>query len=73
MAHQQKETPEEKRERLRFEEQKRNPGGNFSDGVNRNYGGGLADLGWKGVLGLLILLIAGYIGYRLYVLGYFPW
>lgn len=41
--------------------------------MNRNYGGGLADLGWKGVLGLLILLIGGYIGYRLYVLGYFPW
>ncbi|MFK3936200.1 DUF6366 family protein [Alkalihalobacillus sp. NPDC078783] len=73
MAHQQKETPEEKRERLRFEEQKRNPGGNFSDGVNRNDGGGLADLGWKGVLGLLVLLIGGYIAYRLYVLGYFPW
>ncbi|MEK4566432.1 DUF6366 family protein [Alkalihalobacillus sp. FSL R5-0424] len=73
MAHQQKETPEEKRERLRFEEQKRNAGANFSDGVDRSYGGGLGDLGWKGVLGLLVLLIGGYIGYRLYVLGYFPW
>ncbi len=48
-----KETPEEIRERLRQEELKRNPAGNI-------HGGGLPDLvgglGWKGT-GLLILVI----------------
>ena len=73
MKPQDKDTPEERRERLRFEEQKQNAGGNFSDGVNRNYGGGLADLGWKGILGLLVVLIGGFLLYRLYVSGYLPW
>lgn len=48
-----KETPEERRERLRQEELKRNPAGSI-------HGGGLqdliGDLGWKGT-GILILLI----------------
>lgn len=48
-----KESPEERRERMRQEELKGNPGGS-------SHGGGLqdliGDLGWKGT-GLLILLI----------------
>ncbi|WP_082197961.1 DUF6366 family protein [Bacillus sp. FJAT-26390] len=47
-----KETPEEKRERLRLEELKNNPSGAFNDGANRAEFGSLADLvgglGWKG-------------------------
>ncbi len=48
-----KESPEERRERMRQEELKGNPGGS-------SHGGGLqdliGDLGWKGT-GILILLI----------------
>ncbi|WP_260288697.1 DUF6366 family protein [Peribacillus aracenensis] len=48
-----KETPERRRERLRQEELKRNPGGSI-------HGGGLSDLvgslGWKGT-GILIIVI----------------
>ncbi len=55
-----KETPEEKRERLRQEELKRNPAGSI-------HGGGLqdlvGDLGWKGTGILLILIIVGIIIY----------
>ena len=55
-----KETPEQKRERLRQEELKRNPTGSMNDAYNRAGSGGLADLvgslGWKGT-GLLIFVI----------------
>lgn len=55
-----KETPEQKRERLRQEELKRNPTGSMNDAFSRLNSGGLADLvgslGWKGT-GILILVI----------------
>lgn len=55
-----KETPEQNRERLRQEELKRNPTGSMNDAFNRANSGGLADLvgslGWKGI-GILILVI----------------
>ena len=63
----QKETPEEKRERLRQEELKNNPSGAFGDGLNRAGSGNFADLiggmGWKGT-GILILIIIGYLLYK---------
>lgn len=64
-----KETPEELIERLRQEELKNNPLGTFSDGVNRAEFGNLADLigglGWKGTGIIILLLIIGYIIYKL--------
>ncbi|WP_077309969.1 DUF6366 family protein [Terribacillus halophilus] len=55
-----KESPEERRERLRQEERKNNPGGNFHDGLNRSEHSNLADLvgglGWKGT-GIILLII----------------
>lgn len=55
-----KESPEQKRERLRQEELKRNPMSNMNDAFNRASSGGLVDLvnslGWKGT-GILILVL----------------
>ena len=55
-----KETPEQKRERLRQQELKDNPMGNMNDAYNRANSGGFVDLvgslGWKGT-GILILVI----------------
>ncbi|MFM1651885.1 DUF6366 family protein [Brevibacillus sp. B_LB10_24] len=63
-----KETPEEKRERLRQEEIKNNPTGAFGDGFNRAESGNLADLvgglGWKGTGILILLLVIGYVIYK---------
>ncbi|MDR9854973.1 DUF6366 family protein [Paenibacillus sp. VCA1] len=63
------ETPEEKRERLRQEELKSNPFGAFGDGVNRAQHGNLADLvgglGWKGTVVIILVLVIGYIIYKL--------
>ncbi len=60
-----KETPEQKRERLRQEELKRNPTGSMNDALNRARSGSLADLvgrlGWKGTGILLLVIIAGVI------------
>lgn len=60
-----KETPEQKRERLRQEELKRNPTGSMNDAFNRTNSGGLADLvgslGWKGTGILILVLIIGVI------------
>lgn len=65
----QKETPGEKRERLRQEELKNNPFGAFNDGVNRAGSGNFADLvgglGWKGTGILILILIIGYVIYNL--------
>jgi Family of unknown function (DUF6366) len=59
---QEKETSEERRERLRQEERKHNPGGSFHDGLNRSEHGNLADLvgglGWKGTGIILLIIIA---------------
>lgn len=64
------ETPKVKRERLRQKELKNNPHGALSDGINRAENGNLADLvgdlGWKGSGILIIVLIAGYVIYKLY-------
>lgn len=55
-----KETPEQKRERLRLEELKKNPIGNMNDAFNRANNGSLNDLvgrlGWRGT-GILIVVI----------------
>jgi hypothetical protein len=64
------ETPEEKRERLRQDEPKKNPTGALKDGFNRGGNGNLADLvggfGWKGTGILIIILIVGYVLYKLF-------
>lgn len=63
------ETSEEKRERLRQEELKKNPYGAFRDGLNRGENGNITDLvgdlGWKGTGILIIVLIVGYVLYKL--------
>lgn len=60
-----KETPEQKRERLRQEELKSNPTGNMNDAFNRANSGNLADLvgslGWKGTGILILVIIIGFI------------
>lgn len=63
------ETPKEKRERLRQEELKKNPHGALRDGLNRGENGNITDLvgdlGWKGTGILIIVLIVGYVLYKL--------
>ncbi|MBM7601060.1 hypothetical protein JOC34_003481 [Virgibacillus halotolerans] len=58
-----KETPDERRERLRQEDLKRNPSGSV-------HGGGLPDLvgslGWKGTGILILLIIVGFIIYSIF-------
>ncbi|MFP5110699.1 DUF6366 family protein [Neobacillus sp. C211] len=62
-----KETPEQKRERLRQQELKGNPTGNLNDAFNRANNGSLVDLvnslGWKGTGILILILILGVIIY----------
>ena len=62
-----KETPEERRERLRQEELKGNPTGNLKDSTHRSSYGSLVDfvggMGWKGTGMLIILIIVGFIIY----------
>ncbi|MDQ0970210.1 hypothetical protein F4694_003967 [Bacillus niacini] len=64
------ETSEEKREKLRQKELNKNPSGALRDGFNRAENGNLADLvgglGWKGTGILIIVLIAGYVLYKLF-------
>jgi Family of unknown function (DUF6366) len=64
------ETSEEKREKLRQKELNKNPSGALRDGFNRAENGNLADLvgglGWKGTGILIIVLIAGYVFYKLF-------
>ncbi|MEK4759814.1 DUF6366 family protein [Viridibacillus sp. FSL E2-0187] len=64
-----KETPEEKRERLRQSELKNNPSGSIHDALNRGSSGNLTDLtggmGWKGTGILILVLIIGFILYNL--------
>jgi hypothetical protein len=60
-----KETPEQKRERLRQKELKRNPTGSMNDAFNRASSGSLADLvgslGKKGTGILTLVIIIGII------------
>lgn len=64
------ERPEEKREQLRQEELKSNPGGALRDGLQRGESGNLTDLtggfGWKGTAIIIIVLIVGYVLYKLF-------
>ena len=66
----QRETPEEQREKLRQEELKKNTTGALNDGFNRGENGNLADsvggLGWKETGILIIVLIVGYVVYKLF-------
>jgi hypothetical protein len=66
-----KETPERKRERLKYEELKRNPAGNMNDAFNRNEAGNLSglagSLGWKGIGILITVLIIGFIVVSLFL------
>ena len=59
-----------KRERLRQEELKKNQTGTLKDGFNRAENGNLADLvgglGWKGTGLLIVVLIVGYVLYKLF-------
>ena len=60
---------QKKKERLRQEELKRNSTGALKDGFNRGESGNLADLvgglGWKETGILIIVLIVGYVLYKL--------
>ena len=64
------ETPKEKRERLRQKELVKNPGGALRDGFSRGENGNLTDLtggmGWKGTGLLIIVLIVGYVLYKMF-------
>lgn len=63
-----KETPEQERERLYREEQKKNPAGNFNDNINRTQAGTPNTTGMSakeiGVLILIVLVI--FIVYSIY-------
>ncbi|WP_242308679.1 DUF6366 family protein [Bacillus cereus group sp. BfR-BA-01331] len=62
-----KESPEEKRERMRQGELKNNPTGSLNDGLNRAELGSPADMtggmNWKGTGILILVLVLGYIIY----------
>ena len=63
-----KETPEQERERLYREEQKKNPAGNFNDNLNRTQAGMPNTIGMSikeiGVLIIIVLVI--FIVYSIY-------
>ena len=62
-----KETAEEKRERLRQQELRNNPGGALNDGLNHANSGNVGvGMGWKETGILIILLIVGYGIYKLF-------
>ncbi|RWS42784.1 hypothetical protein EKA14_11170 [Bacillus mycoides] len=62
-----KESPEEKRERMRQSELKNNPTGSLNDGLNRAETGNSVDMtggmNWKGTGILILVLVLGYIIY----------
>ncbi|WP_431028772.1 DUF6366 family protein [Lysinibacillus sp. LZ02] len=64
-----KETPNERRERLRQSELEKNPTGSLNDGLNRASNGSLPDvtggMGWKGTGILIVVLFFGYIVYKM--------
>ena len=64
-------TAKESRERLRQKELKRNPGGSLRDGFDRGAGNGnvpdiAGDMGWKGMLLLVLILFLGYVLYQFF-------
>ena len=62
-----KESPEEKRERMRQSELKSNPTGSLHDGLNRAETGSPVDIAgvmnWKGTGIIILVLLLGYIVY----------
>ena len=62
-----KESPEEKRERIRQSELKNNPTGSLKDGLNRAESGSPVDMtggmSWKGTALVILVLVLGYIVY----------
>ncbi|MGG0726332.1 DUF6366 family protein [Bacillus paramycoides] len=62
-----KESPEEKRERMRQSELKNNPTGSLNAGLNRAETGNHVDMvggmNWKGTGILILVLVLGYIIY----------
>ncbi|WP_016839270.1 MULTISPECIES: DUF6366 family protein [Ureibacillus] len=64
-----RESPKETRERMRFEEIKKNPTGTLNDGFNRTENGSLGNLGegigWKGIGILILVLFIGFVIYQL--------
>ena len=61
-----KESPEEKRERIRQSELKNNPTGSLKDGLNRAESGSPVDMtgmNWKGTALVIVVLVLGYIIY----------
>lgn len=63
-----KETPKEKRERLKQNELKNNPTGSLNEGLKRAENGNLVDLssgmGWRGTSLLILVLVLGFIIYN---------
>ncbi|MGN4672600.1 DUF6366 family protein [Bacillus cereus group sp. MYBK225-1] len=59
-----KESPEEKRERIRQSELKNNPTGSLQDGLNRAETGSPVDMtggmNWKGTALVILLLVLAY-------------
>ncbi|EMI9088443.1 hypothetical protein COD05_09905 [Bacillus cereus] len=62
-----KESPEEKRERIRQSELKNNPTGSLKDGLNRAETGRPVDMAggmnWRGTALVILVLVLGYIIY----------
>ncbi|MDA1638376.1 DUF6366 family protein [Bacillus cereus group sp. TH177-1LC] len=62
-----KESPEEKRERIRQSELKNNPTSSLQDGLNRAETGSPVDMtggmNWKGTVLVILLLVLAYIIY----------
>ncbi|EEL01071.1 hypothetical protein bcere0013_18160 [Bacillus cereus BDRD-ST26] len=62
-----KESPEEKRERIRQSELKNNPTGSLHDGLNKAETGSPVDMtggmNWKGTALVILLLVLAYIIY----------
>ena len=65
-----KETPEQQRERLKQQELKNNPTGNINDSFNRASNGNLVDLvgslGWEDTGILILVIIVGFIIYSVF-------
>ena len=64
-------TAKENRERLRHKEHKRNPGGSLRDGFDSGASNGnvpdiAGDMGWKGMLLLILILFLGYVLYQFF-------
>lgn len=66
-----KESPEEKRERIRQSELKNNPTGSLKDGLNRAETGSPVDMAggmnWRGTALVILVLVLGYIIYTYFL------